>query len=109
MTSQTRSLCTPSVTSGHGVAHGGDHHDAHPPYVIGGARGGGARREPGVMPAQEVCAVLSAEQRQKETKAERCNRILGGNLGHKLRRASEMHFDYQGATAIAQGNQDDSA
>ena len=42
----------------------------------------------------------------KESKLERCNRILSGKLGHKLRRASELlHFNYETATAIARRSQ----
>lgn len=39
-----------------------------------------------------------------ETKAERCQRILAGNLDHKLRPASDLNFDYERATAIARSN-----
>ena len=41
--------------------------------------------------------------RFKETKEERCERILAGKLGHKLKRASAVRFDeraYREATAI---------
>ena len=38
---------------------------------------------------------------REETKEERCQRVLSGKLGHKLKRASEMQFDYDSATALA--------
>ena len=39
--------------------------------------------------------------RFKETKEERCQRILAGQLGHKLKRAHELLFDYQAASRLA--------
>ncbi len=41
---------------------------------------------------------------RKETRAERYERILSGDLGHKLKRASELHFDYEQASRIANGS-----
>lgn len=38
---------------------------------------------------------------QKETRAERCKRLLSGDLGHVVKPASELMFDYDKATAIA--------
>lgn len=38
---------------------------------------------------------------QEETRAERVERILGGKLRGKVRRASELEFDYERATATA--------
>jgi len=35
----------------------------------------------------------------EETQVERCRRILSGRLGHKVRPASEMLFDYDRVTA----------
>ncbi len=37
----------------------------------------------------------------KESKVERCQRLLSGRLGHKLKPASELQFNYQAATRIA--------
>jgi len=39
---------------------------------------------------------------QEETRAERVERILGGQLGRVVRPASELAFDYQKATEAAQ-------
>jgi hypothetical protein len=36
-----------------------------------------------------------------ENRAEKVERIMGGNLALKVKPASELHFDYQAATAIA--------
>jgi len=37
----------------------------------------------------------------KETKSEKCQRILGGNLDHRTKPAAELGFDYKAATEIA--------
>lgn len=101
---QTQPQCTRNVTTGNGGAHGGDHHDAHPPYVIGGVRGGGAPQNPEATSAQEVCAVLTARQlplpftQQKETRQQRCQRLLSGDLGRVVRTASTLLFNYDQAT-----------
>ena len=45
-----------------------------------------------------------------ETQAERCRRILSGQLGRVVRPASELMFDYDQATKIArQGSESPTA
>ena len=45
----------------------------------------------------------------KETRFERLERILGGQLGRTMRPASELMFDYDKATARARGMYDEAA
>lgn len=38
----------------------------------------------------------------EESRAERCQRVLSGNIALRVKPASELHFDFDRATAIAQ-------